>query len=217
VKLQSVGLILAGLVAGLILAWAIPNAQPMLNSINGTWCLVPSCYCHGPKFEVAVHQGPDAGFEVEGTITYGVRADGTFDVVIDADDGTKVRGKGQAVGRGLDMVFVMDNGDHLYAHGTLDTGDLRQCVGGAAGPLTGPRYGDIGDWGSNYPPYIRTISGDRLLNGAWPWRAAGPLTVPLALRGAAADTPASAAPAAAAPHPAAPAGLVAWLDPRRGR
>jgi hypothetical protein len=153
-----VGLFLGGLVVGIVAVWAAIVAQPTVAGLTGAYCLAPRCYCDGTQFEAAVHQGPDAGFEVEGAIKYAVSADGTFTVQIRGNKGEQVHGTGQAVGRSLDMVLVLPDDRHIFAHGSLDD-DLRKCNGGAAGPLTGPVYGDIGDWGSRYPPYIRTISG----------------------------------------------------------
>jgi hypothetical protein len=155
---RLVGLFLVGLVAGIVAVWAVLAAQPTIAGLTGAYCLAPRCYCDGPQFEAAVHQGPDAGLEVDGYIKYAVNGDGTFAVQILGKNGEQVKGTGQAVGRSLDMVLVLPDDRHIYAHGALDD-DLRRCNGGAAGPLTGPEYGDIGDWGSRYPPYIRTISG----------------------------------------------------------
>ena len=156
---RLVGLFVAGLLIGIVAVWAALAAQPTIAGLTGSYCLAPHCYCDGTKFEAAVHQGPDAGkVDVDGYIKYAVNADGTFNVQILGNKGEQIRGTGQAVGRSLDMVLVLPDDRHIYAHGALDN-DLRECKGGAAGPLTGPEYGDIGDWGSRYPPYIRTISG----------------------------------------------------------
>jgi hypothetical protein len=157
-------LFLIGLVAGIVGALVALAAQPVILGYTGAYCLAPRCYCDGPVFEAAVHQGPDSGLEVEGQIKYAVNPDGSFTSQIRSKSGQLIRGNGQAVGRSLDMVLVLPDDRHIYAHGTLDGGDLRECQGGAAGPLTGPTYGDIGDWGSRYPPYIRTISGTLSIN-----------------------------------------------------
>lgn len=155
-----IALFIGGLVVGIIAALLVLSAQPVVAGLTGQYCLQPRCYCHGDVFEFAVHQGPDQGLELEGDITYAVNSDGTFAAYIQPKDGgQRVKATGQAVGRGLDMTIVLPDERHVWAHGTLDQADLRECRGGAAGPGTGPTYGDLGDWGSNRPPYIRIISG----------------------------------------------------------
>jgi len=155
-----IGLFIGGLVIGMIAVWAVLAAQPLVAGLTGQYCLTPRCYCHGEQFEFAVHQGPDQGLELEGDITYAVNGDGTFQGAIKPKDGSQlVKLNGQAVGRSLDMTIVLPDERHVWAHGTLDQADLRECRGGVAGPGTGPTYGDLGDWGSNRPPFIRVISG----------------------------------------------------------
>jgi hypothetical protein len=155
---RNVALFVAGLVIGIVAVWIALAAQPTLAGLTGAYCLAPRCYCLNNGFEVGIYAGPDAGFQVKGKILYSVNADGSFGVQVKADNGELITGSGQAVGRSMDMVLVRSNGDHIYAHGTQDVADLRECKGGTVGPATGPRYGDIGDWGSRYPPYIRIIS-----------------------------------------------------------
>src|SRR6266496_1130558 len=121
---RLVGLFLLGLVAGIVAVWVVLAAQPTIAGLTGTYCLAPRCYCDGTKFEAAVHQGPDAGLEVEGYIKYAVNADGTFSVQIRGNKGEQVHGTGQAVGRSLDMVLVLPDDRHIFAHGALDD-DLR--------------------------------------------------------------------------------------------
>src|SRR5262245_10370256 len=126
---RLIGLFLAGLVIGIVAVWGVMAAQPAIKGLTGTYCLAPDCYCSAEKFEAAVHQGPDAGFEVEGKIQYAVKSDGSFDVQIFGDNGTLVKGSGQAVGRSLDMALILPDDQHVWAHGTLDGGDIRECKG----------------------------------------------------------------------------------------
>src|SRR5439155_12215649 len=66
------------LVAGIVAALAALAVQPVILGYTGAYCLAPRCYCDGPVFEAAVHQGPDTGLEVEGQIKYAVNPDGSF-------------------------------------------------------------------------------------------------------------------------------------------
>src|SRR5689334_25371624 len=104
---RTVGIFLGGLVVGLVILWGALALLPRVNAFTGAWCVAPNCVCQTPQFEVAVHQGPDAGLEVEGKITYAVNVDGTFNVTINGNKGEVVRGRGQAVGHSLDMVLVL--------------------------------------------------------------------------------------------------------------
>src|ERR671927_458851 len=98
---RLVGLFVAGLLVGIVAVWLVLAAPSTIAGLTGAYCLAPRCYCDGTKFEAAVHQGPDAGLEVEGYIKYAVNADGTFTVQIRGNKGEQVRGTGQAVGRSL--------------------------------------------------------------------------------------------------------------------
>lgn len=110
--------------------------------------------------EAGLTQGPDSPLDLSGTLRLTVAPDSSFAGTLTLKkDNSVVKVTGMGTGRGIDMVFDPGNGKLLYAHGSQQYA-ITECKGFVGGPLVGPRYGDMGDW-TNYPPYIRIISGTR--------------------------------------------------------
>jgi hypothetical protein len=125
----------------------------------GTTTIQTSIICQ-TGIEAGLTQGPDAPLDLSGDLKLNVNSDNTFTGTLTLKkDGKVVNVKGMGAGTGIDMVFDAGNGTLLFAHGSQEN-PIWDCKGFVGGPLTGPHYGDMGDW-TNYPPYIRVISGTR--------------------------------------------------------
>jgi hypothetical protein len=118
----------------------------------------PGRFVCGTGLSAGIYHGPDSPIDLSGYLTLYVQPDLTFTGTLALKkDGSTVGVRGQGVGRGIDMVFMPASGKELFAHGALEY-SLAECKGNGGGTLTGPADRDLGDW-TNYPPFIRVISG----------------------------------------------------------
>jgi hypothetical protein len=117
----------------------------------------PTIICR-TSITAGLTDGPHAPLDLSGDVEMYVRSDLSFTGRLTLKQGgSHVAMKGQGAGHGVDIIFEPQGGKQLFAHGILEH-SLYECSGNAGGPLVGPDYGDEGDW-TNYPPFIRVISG----------------------------------------------------------
>jgi hypothetical protein len=119
-------------------------------------------------FTATVQQGPNAGEEFEGTLIFGVEADGAIDqafLVPEQDDPIPV--VGQATGRAINLLFTVADGRFLYGVGTAEN-PVAACEGviegTMGGPFTGPEEGDSGDWIVSRDGILDTCLSDCVIN-----------------------------------------------------
>jgi hypothetical protein len=97
-------------------------------------------------FEATVRQGPSKGKGVVGVLALAVDASGQIDGELLRGHGGRNRVVGQTVGRAINLLIDLGDGQILYGVGTADS-DVAACqIGDLGGPLVGPAPGDAGDW-----------------------------------------------------------------------
>ena len=97
------------------------------------------------SFEATVHQGPDVGLSLTGTLTLRSDSHGTLMGQLVPQHGHAVPVSGQLNGVAINLVFYTGHGQHIFGTGTFgqEPGAAAVFVGG---PLVGPKAADAGAW-----------------------------------------------------------------------